>query len=118
MSNEDSSTSPEEEKGRGLRFACPGRESDESGLFVYVLIKVFPTFAGSLKRANRCQVVLEAMSLSLTSILPCRNRVGVDSAVPHPLVPNCASPEMTHNNCSGPEALSYGLKKRLFLAFQ
>src|SRR4030043_797024 len=117
MQKEDSSPSSEQKRAGGLRFACPGRESDESGLFVYVLIKVFSTFAGSLKRANRCQVVLEAMSLSLTSILPCRNRVGVDSAVPHPLVPNCASPEMTHNNCSGSEALSYGLKKWLFLAF-
>ena len=45
-------------------------------------------------------------------------RVGVDSVVPHRLVTSCASPEMTHNNYSGSEALSYGLKKWLFLAFQ
>src|SRR4030042_6855693 len=117
MQKEDSSTSSEQEKGRGMRFSCLGGESDESGLFVYVLIKVFPTFAGSLKRANRCQVVLEAMSPSLTSILPCRNRVGVDSVVRHRLGPNCASPEMPHNNCTGSEALSYGLRKWLFLSF-
>jgi len=35
--NEDSSTLPSRMKTEGLRFACPGREIDEGGLFVFVL---------------------------------------------------------------------------------
>jgi hypothetical protein len=52
MLNEDSSTLPDQKEDRG----------DEGGLFEFVLIKVFSTFAASLKMANRCQFVLEAMS--------------------------------------------------------
>jgi len=36
----------------GLRFAHPGREIDEGGLFVFVLIKAFPSFTASLKMTN------------------------------------------------------------------
>jgi hypothetical protein len=36
-------------KPEGLRFACPGREIDEGGLFVFVLIKAFPSFTATLK---------------------------------------------------------------------
>jgi hypothetical protein len=34
----------------GLRFARPGREIDEGGLFVFVLIKAFPSFTATFKK--------------------------------------------------------------------
>ena len=54
MWNEDLSTSPEEDEDT----------AENDGLFVIILIKLFPTFAASLKKTNRCQVVLEPMSPS------------------------------------------------------
>jgi hypothetical protein len=37
-------------KTGGLRFARPGRESDEGGLFVIVLIKAFSSFTATFKK--------------------------------------------------------------------
>jgi hypothetical protein len=50
MWTEDSSTLPEQEEGRRIKILLSRRESDENGLFAFVLIKAFPSFTAILKK--------------------------------------------------------------------